>query len=983
MAIYRNKSMSIKNKKNPRYKFGVALLLTFSPILLNLLLNFALLFNSFFLGVFGLSIYAISAFFIVLGIMFMLNKKVNVNTSIIIYSIFSVALFITLLHISTSAHLFESNYYLAACYTSKLTAGGILSALIVYPIYYIMHSVGAFVFFAIALLIFVTLLINSYHTHYNLMKSAIKLKNNQVDNVKENKEQQFQKQPMFDEKIFIKDEEPSTIIEPIASTKDRERILNLLGLKKQHEKANANGNDLAKNQQNKKFFDIFKQSSGENKQEKEKPPVFIHTEEEMKSDNSQAVFLPDKPQKMSEKERKNLEFIYSIQGKEMPQVNSSKPFEFNFNTNIDSLTNHYNNDKQLHDANFDYNAYEQNEQFTNNLQSVFGGPSEQYGGQPNNFPQNNSYMNNYLNNQFDNKPQQQSQQEGINNINSRPENFDIYDSNLTKKDYLNNKTTFINNIDKVNANLTPFNKIESNIDNGFINNKKSNSQISIDEMGKSENNPVEFKKRWDKQSKKYIKPPIELLDNIAPLDDDDEEDLAYKAEILEETLNNFKIPAKVCSIMKGPAFTRFEMQMPAGISVKRITNYVEDIAMSLESYGDIRTEIPIPGKNAFGVEVPNKNVSVVGLRDILESASFQNSKSLLTFGLGKDIAGECIVTRLEKMPHMLVAGATNSGKSVCLNSLIISLIYKASPEDLRFILIDPKRVEFTFYNGLPHLLIPDVITEVDKAISALSWVINEMERRFVCFMNFNAKNIDDYNKSKEVVAKLHEKMPYIIIIVDELADFMQQNKKEMEEHIKRLTAKARAAGIYLVLATQRPSVDIITGTIKANLPSRIAFRVSANQDSRTILGTAGAERLLGRGDMLFHPADMQDPMRLQGAYISNREIEKVVNFVKENNESNFDEQLQEDMFNKYRGYEINQNEEEFDPLFKDAVRIIIKTNSASISKLQRAFGIGYPRAGKIIDQIEKTNMISSPDNKNTRIIYVTQQEFEERFGEDL
>lgn len=955
MAIYRNRSMSIKNK-NPQYRLGVILLFVFGPILLNLLSGFAVVFNLFFLGVFGLSIYAISMFFIVLGVMLVFNKKINANVSTIIFSIISVILFITLLHISTSYHLFGTfKEYLSACYASKFTAGGILSAFLVYPFYFLMHGVGAFVFFTIALLIFVALLINSHHTHYNFLKTAIKLKTNKEKKIEdERKKSQQTKQPIYDEKIFIKDEEPekeqSTTIQPVSTNKDKERILNLLNLKKQQEKSKPN-TELTKKNTNRNIFDVFAPVNKDASQQV-KPPVFIHTDEEIKSDSTRAVVLPDKRQKLSEKERKNLEFIYSIQGKEMPEYEKPKSVKFDFSPTADKVN--INTSQKSQNTNFDYDPYTQHEQFTSNsFQSVLGNPAQQYG-QENN---NNSNINNYINNQFNTTPQGESKN-----------TFDIYDKNLTKKEYYNNKKAFINNIDKANANLAPFAK---------------KNQVSIDEVNNTGTNNTPSEKRWQNQTKPYVKPPFELLESIANIDEDDDEDLAHKAEMLEQTLNNFKISAKVCSIMKGPAFTRFEMQMPAGVSVKRITNYIEDIAMSLEAYGDIRTEIPIPGKNAFGVEVPNKNVSTVGLRDIIESVNFQNSKSLLTFGLGKDIAGECITAQLEKMPHMLVAGATNSGKSVCLNSLIISLIYKAGPEDLRFILIDPKRVEFTFYNGLPHLLVPEVITEVDKAISALSWVINEMERRFVCFMNFNVKHIDEYNKTKEVVNKLNEKMPYIVVIVDELADFMQQNKKEMEEHIKRLTAKARAAGIYLVLATQRPSVDVVTGTIKANLPSRIAFRVSANQDSRTILGTAGAERLLGRGDMLYHPSDISDPIRLQGAFVSNKEIETVVAFVKANNEANFDEEVQDAMFNKNKGFEVNPNEEEFDPLFKDAVRLIVKSQNASISRLQRAFGIGFPRAGKIIDQLERSKMLSPPDKRNARTIYVTQQEFEERFGEDL
>lgn len=476
-----------------------------------------------------------------------------------------------------------------------------------------------------------------------------------------------------------------------------------------------------------------------------------------------------------------------------------------------------------------------------------------------------------------------------------------------------------------------------------------------------------------------------MLKHYEQSDLDESEDYTQKAIMLEQTLASFKVPAKVVSITKGPAFTRFELQMPQGIAVKRVTGYIDDIAMSLESQGAVRVEIPIPGKNAFGVEVPNESISTVGLKDILESYSFQGSKSLLTFALGKDITGESKVAKLDKMPHLLVAGATGSGKSVCLNSLIISLLYKASPEDLRIILIDPKRVEFTLYNGLPHLLIPNVITEPDKAISAFSWTIDEMERRFILFSKYRVRNLDEFNSLDEVANGIEQKLPYLIIIVDELADLMVISKKELEEKIIRIAQKSRAAGIHLVLATQRPSVDVITGIIKANLPSRISFAVSSFVDSKTILDQGGAEKLLGKGDMLYYPNDMPDPIRLQGAFVSNDEVDKIIEFIKENNDVEFDSEIEEKMFSKKTfGYDVGGgSNDEFDPLLKDALRVVIKTGGVSISKIQRMFGLGFPRAGKIVDQMEKAGFISEPDNSKMRTIFITQQEFEERFEEDL
>ena len=426
--------------------------------------------------------------------------------------------------------------------------------------------------------------------------------------------------------------------------------------------------------------------------------------------------------------------------------------------------------------------------------------------------------------------------------------------------------------------------------------------------------------------------------------------------------------------------------MQQGIPVKRVNALVDDIAMTLRARGDIRMEIPVPGKNAFGVEIPNEQIETVGLKEILESYNFQGNKSPLAFALGKDITGEAKVARIDKMPHLLVAGATGSGKSVCLNSMLVSLLFKATPEELKLILIDPKRVEFTLFNGLPHMLLPKAITDVDKAVKALDWLIKEMDRRYNRFAETMVRNIEEYNERNEIKSQFEPKMPFIVFIVDELGDLMLQRKKEVEEKIIRLTQLSRAAGIYLVIATQRPSVDVITGTIKANLPSRIAFAVSAFPDSKTILDQGGAEKLLGKGDMLYSPNGSVDLLRIQGAFVSSEEVAKVVDFVKENNEADFDSDIEDEMFNTDKNSfnaEGGGGSQEFDSLLKDALRLFIKQQNASISKLQRAFGIGFPRAAKIVDQMEAAGFVGPKDSKNLRPLFITQQEFEERFGEDL
>lgn len=481
------------------------------------------------------------------------------------------------------------------------------------------------------------------------------------------------------------------------------------------------------------------------------------------------------------------------------------------------------------------------------------------------------------------------------------------------------------------------------------------------------------------QKHPYVKPPLELLNTISSNYSDQDEECQQNVIILEQTLEDFRIPAKVLQVTKGPAVTRYEIQMPAGISVKKVQQHAEDIAMALSANGKIRIEAPIPGKNAVGIEVPNKKIATIALRDVLDSKSFQNSTSPLTFVLGKDIAGEPRVCDLRKLTHMLVAGSTGSGKSVCLNSLIISMMFKSSPEDLRFILIDPKRVEFSVYNGMPHLMLPEVITEADKAINALNWAIKEMERRYTVIQEARVKNLAEYNETPEVLSGDKPKIPIIVFVVDELADLMLANRREVEEKILKLAQKSRAAGIHLVLATQRPSVDVITGTIKGNLPSRIAFAVTSFADSKTILDGGGAERLLGRGDMLYSPQELPEPVRIQGAFISNSEVEAVVDFIKQNNSASFDDEANSHI-NTKNGSDEGGDDEDLDECFPDALRLVIELGQASTSLLQRRMALGYQRAARIIDKMEQLKFISPMDGSKPRTVYITMEEFERRFG---
>lgn len=491
-----------------------------------------------------------------------------------------------------------------------------------------------------------------------------------------------------------------------------------------------------------------------------------------------------------------------------------------------------------------------------------------------------------------------------------------------------------------------------------------------------------------KKPTKYHAPPLELLVTESTHPAPNDNNMNTKIFDLEHALEELNVPATVTGVTVGPAVTRYELDMPPGMSVKKIENLASDIRYNLASKGQIRIEAPIPGKRAVGVEVPNDEIYTVALKDIIGSKEFAQSSSPLTIALGKDIQGRVMITRLEKMPHLLIAGTTGSGKSSCLNSLLVSLLYKASPSDVRIILVDPKQVEFTAYNGIPHMMIPNAITDITQAINAFKWAFNEMEARYTRLRDNQVRDIQEYNQSPEVKEGRLEKMPYIVLIVDEFANLITSspaNRKILEDLIMAIASKARAAGIHLVLATQRPSVDVITGTIKANLPSRIAFAVANAQNSRIILDTQGAEALLGRGDMLFCPLGDSDATRIQGAFVENSEVKSIVNFVKENNPSDFDSDFEAAIMPKEPEEEEDKDDEEedsrYDKEFADVVRCVIRSGKATTSMIQRRFRFGFNRAARIIEQMEELHFIAPQNGTNPREIYVTKEKFEEFFGE--
>jgi len=955
MPIYpSNKSATVAKKKRHQSKFGICLVCIFSIMLIELIFNLIPFFNAIIYGVFGLSIFPVSLFLIVFGAMKIKRIEIKITKKEVSYLIICCLCLIAMAHLFTSGEIINNNfrYYLLETYqcSSCYTAGGVIFSLVVFPIYNITHMAGASVFFAIVLLVFLCLFVDSAYKRKQTQiliedstANMIRTEIGKEEAVEEVRQTVPQTSDLFDEDLFIDDTEAVLQDDNV----DRSTALKILGLNKEPNLDIDNEDE-----------DLFEDDISE--EVVNKPQMVLH-EEELDSQDDMYINAFDRVlatnineqvdnKRLMEKEerkRKNKAYLDDIMG-----ISTNENPRTSTNTEIKK----------------------------NSQQSLFTTNTNLFADNKNNLKEERKIYN---------TSSTITQETFV--PNSKP---DIYDDNLTLKNYEKNKANYIdklNQFDTASANIAKasavYNMKEST--NRVQSQSYTSNVVNVNEINKikSSSDKVKVKRR------PYVKPPIDLLETYIN-NNVEVEDNTIKAQRLEQTLDSFRIPAKVCSVARGPSFTRFELTMPVGISVKKIDNLVPDMQMALACKGAIRTEIPIPGKNAFGIEIPNEQKETVGLKDIIESYEFQNSKYSTAYGLGKDISNSAIIGNIEKMPHLLVAGTTGSGKSVCLNSMLVSLLFKSGPEDLRLILIDPKRLEFSLYNGLPHLLIPNVITDKEKAMNAFDWLIDEMNRRINYFDSLKAgiRNLEEYNSSPKVKNGEWEKLPRIVAVVDELNELMMQTKKEMESKIVRIAQLSRAVGIHLVLATQRPSTDVITGLIKSNLPSRIAFAVPSFSDSVTILNQGGAESLLGYGDMLYSPVGTNKPHRIQGAFLKNSEVEKVVNFIKENNDCIFDEEVEDQMFNRNTDVSVAESTSgggsgpggnNLDPLMKDVLRFAIQSGGISTTRVQRFLRIGYPRAAKIVDDMEALNYISKKDEKNNRVIFMTRQEFEEVFGEDF
>lgn len=574
---------------------------------------------------------------------------------------------------------------------------------------------------------------------------------------------------------------------------------------------------------------------------------------------------------------------------------------------------------------------------------------------------------NYLNLQWANysKFKENRKIKKVEKAKKKEEKDNISEKNIIIRDSTSPKS------DAVISEVEDIKDVEINLPKG----ESNNENIIEEDLTADESDDLTF----IEADEEYVFPPVEILNSNLNKTSISNKEIMENGKIIEQTMNNFGIDSKIVAINKGPVITCYELEPAPGVKLSKIVSLNDNLSMSLAS-PDIRIEAPIPGKSAVGIEVPNKNKEAVTIREIIETEEFKNLKSNLPLALGKDVSGSVVMSTIDKMPHLLIAGATGSGKSVCINTIIVNLIYKSSPKDVKLMLIDPKVVELNIYNGIPHLLIP-VVTDPKKAAFALNWAVGEMEKRYKVFAENTVRDLASFNKKMEKLKKPEEKLPQIVIIVDELADLMMVAAREVEDYIARLAQMARAAGIHLILATQRPSVDVITGTIKANIPSRIAFSVSSAIDSRTILDFSGAEKLIGKGDMLFYPSFYSKPVRVQGAFISDEEVESVVNFVKANSniENNYETEINKNLEEKSK-----QVLDDKDPLFEDALEFILNDEQASISFLQRKLRIGYSRAARIVDQMEEYGILGPHEGSRPRKLLLTKEEVSQMMeGKDV
>lgn len=1012
----KNKKQTKKNQaKNP---VNTSLSLEITSILMicfSIFLIISIFFNSesflgkalssFFKGLFGIGAYILPIIMIVASVYVFFAQAKKINIFKLILSVICFSLFISFFHIITRQDIssFSSYFaYLSSEYkTGKFLDGGIFGALIGDLFIKIMGVVASYII--IFILFIASLFLLTGKSFFTAIYKGFKNLSNYFYyeyNVEEEYEEDFnipkeRKQSIFSKfKNKIQDNKKEKIKEPFY---DEEPIKPIKKIKKEIPIHNIERKTIKR--YNNYLFD------GSYKYRRIEKPVFFDMNKDYKKcENKKITFAIDEinnPQKYVKQDNTNTNINNNTFSQEeniyTTTANIVKDFEKNIDDGdnkdlfkIQSKEDYINNVYKKKETSITNNTNNIDLQFVeNNIDDIFEKPPEEFllDDVDN---AHLSHLDEYYNFSDSNLEHIENDinQDNVNIEEIKTDNIENIDIDLEHDITENNIQESIERNECINNDINdcPFDidkapvlesKINLSIQEKTIENKVEQEIKNINEpvIIKPEVEKIVTKSTVEEENfkKEYVFPKLSFLSkNPNETNENNDMELRENSYILVKTLKSFNVEAQVINISKGPSVTRYELSIEDGIKVSKILGLADNLALSLAA-NSIRIEAPIPGKSAVGIEIPNKEVKSVFLSEVICAEKFQKFPSKVAFGLGKDITGNVIVTDIAKMPHMLIAGATGSGKSVCINTLITSILYKANPDEVKLMMIDPKVVELSVYNGIPHLLTP-VVTEPEKAAGVLNWAVSEMMERYNLFAQTGTRNLVGYNALKE--ENNEEKLSQIIIIIDELADLMMVAAKEVEASICRLAQLARAAGIHLIIATQRPSVDVITGLIKANIPSRIAFAVSSGTDSRTVLDTVGAEKLLGKGDMLFRSVDMNKPLRIQGAFISDKEVEHIVTFIKGNSTPNYDESIINKIETSSKSND-KMSSEDSDELTEEVISFLVRKGKASTSMIQRQFRIGYNRAARIIEELEDRGIVSSENGSKQRDVLMDKYEYEE------
>ena len=961
MATFQISNKNKKPLKNKKKIAGAVVLAVSTFVFLFSVTNLIPALKVFFLGILGIFVYPLAVFGMILSLALLNDKKYVMPKRYAVFLLLSLYLFLSIVQLIIIGLPGDKSYgsYIVLNYTKLFTAGGMIIGFIPASLLYLMGAVATYILLSLGLVVSVVFFVETVLSMRKNVQQEEPVKLNIKEKSTTQKQVVFDKSPKLT-KILTPKEDVNVMYGAEKEENEKKELsarekLGLVGGFKKIGNENQNLKLPKEREDEPKIpegmsirdyllspptVDIDKFMANKNKRTSS-PITNLNNNDinkainELKNDNqiNPSTYVHEESYDFSQPEikRGNLPEM-------KPEQITSQAEDIIREVVKEEIIQRQNDIEENEDF-IDYSSIEQHEN-NHNSDRVFSRDSS--------FSRDRNEFSRNSNNEF-----------------SRTQN----DSNLTQNDRRENFLSRDNNISNDLSNRGGFE--ESSQRQAFTEEKRKKF-VELDGGEKEE-----IVKPYN-----YTRPSIDLIttqsDDLSMFN----EEIPMKRVALENALEKFGVPAKVQNVVIGPTVTRYEIEMPEGISVKKILSLDADIAYALSAKGQIRIEAPIPGRSKVGIEVPNNKVAKVSIKDVLLSKEFSYSPSPLTFALGKDITGTVKVCNLQKMPHLLVAGTTGSGKSVCLNTIITSILYKSSPDEVKFIMIDPKQVELSMYEGLPHMVVPKVLTDPTKAVNALQWAVDEMERRFRLISEERVRNIDEYNKSEKVLQRKVKKMPYIVIIFDEFADFMAIAKNEIEDKIRRLAGKARAAGIHLILATQRPSTDVVTGTLKANLPARIAFKVASRVDSEVIMGATGAEKLLGYGDMLYKPAD-SSPIRLQGCFIDTPETKDIVNFIIQNNEETFDEEANNAINSPGKSSNgAGGDDASMDPLLPQALKICIDNGVASTTMVQRKLSIGYPRAARIIDQMEERGYISSAEGAKQRSVYITIEEYYQIFGDN-